>query len=119
MVIGGIFLSLGFIYVYSIGPFVSFFWLSFACTILPLIFFLSMIFMPESPYYDVKKGNIKAAEKSLIRLRGKNRNEINEELKNIQVSYMQTLSIDGVENFWDFYRWHYKILRKSLELGVT
>lgn len=33
-------------------------WISAICAIDPLIFLVAMIFMPESPYYLVKKGTI-------------------------------------------------------------
>ena len=85
MVIGQILVTLGFVYVYSIGPFVSFLWLNILCSVLPIIFLLTFSFMPESPYYEVMKGNTKAAKRSLMRLRGKSQEQIEEELKILQV----------------------------------
>lgn len=45
------------------------------------------MFMPDSPYYLVKKGKIEAGERSLMRLRGKNRKEVAIELNKIEVSF--------------------------------
>lgn len=88
MAIGQILVTLGFVYVYSIGPFVSLLWLNILCSLIPLLFFLTFLFMPETPYYQVSKGKIKEAKKSLMRLRGKSEDQIEDELKNLQVSFV-------------------------------
>lgn len=47
---------------------------------IPIIFFVMFLFMPESPYFYIMKGNHEQAKKSLSKLRGKNNIE-NEFLK--------------------------------------
>ncbi|XP_025205117.1 facilitated trehalose transporter Tret1-2 homolog [Melanaphis sacchari] len=64
--------TLGILYVYAIGPFVNYYWLAIMCGILPLIWFILVLFvMPESPMYLLKSGRKEDAEKSLMVLRGK------------------------------------------------
>ncbi|KAK4874949.1 hypothetical protein RN001_014309 [Aquatica leii] len=58
------------VYVYSAGPFISYIALSISCAIIPLVFVILFIFMPETPYYLVKKGNLNSATKSLKQLSG-------------------------------------------------
>ncbi|KAK9736883.1 Sugar transporter [Popillia japonica] len=52
-------------------------------TIVPIIFFISFVFMPESPYHYLLKGNREEARKSLLRLRD-SREDINSELDRIE-----------------------------------
>lgn len=54
--------------VLSIGPFVSFKALAALCGCIPLAAFILFCFMPESPYYLVKKGRYEEAKQSLVRL---------------------------------------------------
>lgn len=54
---------------YSIGPFVGFRTLAWISLAFPVSFFLTFIWMPESPYYLLKKNNDESAQKSLRWLR--------------------------------------------------
>lgn len=74
-------------YAYAFGSFVPMLWLEILCMKVSLLFLLTFWFMPESPYYLIKDGKLDAAEKSLMKLRGKNRVQIIEELKNIKVAF--------------------------------
>ncbi|KAI9554051.1 hypothetical protein GHT06_019323 [Daphnia sinensis] len=49
-------------------------WISVVCTIEPIIFLIGLIFIPESPYYLVKKGRHSDACGALCWLRGSNYN---------------------------------------------
>ncbi|CAI6366227.1 unnamed protein product [Macrosiphum euphorbiae] len=76
--------TLGILYVYSIGPFVNYAWLAIMCGILPVIwFFLILIVLPESPTYLWRSGKNKEAEDALVMLRGKDY-DISGELKALQ-----------------------------------
>lgn len=78
------FLSLGILYVYIIGPYVSFPILNLSSFILPLLSLLSFFSMPESPYFLVMNGRISDAEKNLMRIRGEiNREDVSVELDKI------------------------------------
>ncbi|KAM7359478.1 facilitated trehalose transporter Tret1-like [Cochliomyia hominivorax] len=60
-----LFIVIGVLYVYCIGPYVSYQALQWVCLVIPIIFFSSFIFMPESPYYLVAKGRQDEASKVL------------------------------------------------------
>lgn len=65
-------MTLGILYVYSIGPFVNYAGLAIMCGILPAIWFvLVLLVVPESPTYLWRSGKRKEAEDVLIILRGK------------------------------------------------
>jgi SP family facilitated glucose transporter-like MFS transporter 8 len=66
-----IFLAGGILVVYTLGAFISVFWLSLICAIFPLIFAAIFIFFPESPHYYIIKNRFQKAEKSLKWLRSK------------------------------------------------
>ncbi|XP_050436595.1 facilitated trehalose transporter Tret1-2 homolog isoform X1 [Adelges cooleyi] len=63
--------TLGILYVYCIGPFVSYEGLAILCGIIPVImFFLVLLIAPETPTFLLRKGKRKEAEHSLLLLRG-------------------------------------------------
>jgi SP family facilitated glucose transporter-like MFS transporter 8 len=62
--------SNGILFAYVVGAYVSYLWLCITSAIIPVIFFVTFIWMPESPIYLVSKGKVKEAEKSLLWLRG-------------------------------------------------
>ncbi|KAI4456963.1 sugar transporter-like [Holotrichia oblita] len=55
----------GSLMILCVGPYVSYQTLSLIGVILPILFLLSFSFMPESPFYLVKKNRIKEAEQNL------------------------------------------------------
>ncbi|KAG5671425.1 hypothetical protein PVAND_001622 [Polypedilum vanderplanki] len=71
-------ISLGILFSYVVGAFLSVFWLSVLCGIMPFIFASIFIIMPESPTYLVIKNKNTQAEKSLKWLRGENYNPTQE-----------------------------------------
>lgn len=46
-------ITIGILFVYVIGAFVTTFWLSVICAVIPLIFSVLVLFCPESPTYLV------------------------------------------------------------------
>ncbi|XP_018396374.1 PREDICTED: solute carrier family 2, facilitated glucose transporter member 8-like [Cyphomyrmex costatus] len=79
-----LFIVIGFLYAYSIGPFVSYtvFWI--LCGIIPIIFFFSFIMMPESPYFLLGQGRRDEAIASLAKLRSKSKAAVQKEADEIQ-----------------------------------
>ncbi|KAB0794829.1 hypothetical protein PPYR_11668 [Photinus pyralis] len=61
----GLFSILGALFINVLGFHYTIFESSLACACVPLLHFLSFVWMPESPYYYIKKGNKTAAETSL------------------------------------------------------
>lgn len=55
----------------AIGPFVSYTVLAIVCAMFPLICICSFYFMPESPYYLVKVGDIPSAKENINKLSSK------------------------------------------------
>lgn len=51
-----LFLCLGVLFSYSVGAILSWRDLTYACMVMPLLFFVFMFFMPETPPFDIKKG---------------------------------------------------------------
>nr|XP_033337838.1 facilitated trehalose transporter Tret1-like isoform X2 [Megalopta genalis]XP_033337839.1 facilitated trehalose transporter Tret1-like isoform X2 [Megalopta genalis] len=64
-----IFLNAGYILMYGVGPLVNQQMLAIICTIPPILLFLLVPWLPESPYHCLKKNNAENAELSLIWLR--------------------------------------------------
>ncbi|XP_054005502.1 solute carrier family 2, facilitated glucose transporter member 8-like [Hylaeus anthracinus] len=79
-----LFITIGFLYSYSIGPSVSYvvFWI--LCAILPIVFFGCFATMPESPYYLLKVGRRTEAIAALARLRGKSAASVQKEADEMQ-----------------------------------
>lgn len=62
---------MGILYVYAIGPWVSYEELAILCGIIPVIMFVLVILIaPETPTYLLRAGKRKEAERSLVLLRG-------------------------------------------------
>ncbi|KAF5294388.1 hypothetical protein FQR65_LT10753 [Abscondita terminalis] len=59
---------IGSLYVFSLGPFLSYFNLALSCAAFPIIFMIAFSFMPESPYYLIKTNQYDLARRNLIRL---------------------------------------------------
>lgn len=83
-----LFIVTGILYVYAIGPFVSYYALQYACIGVQVVFAVGFFFMPESPYYYIGKGKKKEASDALRFLRGKSAEGIQDELTEIQVPYI-------------------------------
>ncbi|XP_015597134.1 facilitated trehalose transporter Tret1 [Cephus cinctus] len=79
------FVAVGLLYAYSIGPYISYtlFWI--LCILIPILFFVSFVTMPESPYYLLIKGRNEEASQSLARLRGQSTAGVQKEIDELQV----------------------------------
>lgn len=66
-----IFAIFGTLFINVIGSWMDIFMSSIVCAVIPLIHLVIFSFMPESPYYHIKKNNPAAARESLEILRGK------------------------------------------------
>ncbi|XP_056635710.1 facilitated trehalose transporter Tret1-like [Diorhabda sublineata] len=76
-----VFWSTGNFIVYSTGPFMSYKAFNLMIAMLPTIFFfLFLLLAPESPYYLVAENKMEKAAKSLMLLRSKDKDAVQEEL---------------------------------------
>ncbi|XP_055850155.1 facilitated trehalose transporter Tret1-like [Episyrphus balteatus] len=90
-----LFIVSGILYVYAIGPFVSYLTLQYSCIVIPVIFALIFVFLPESPYYYAGKGKKEDAIKSLQFLRGRSAEGVQEEMTAIQASVDESAANKG------------------------
>lgn len=92
----GVFISIGLLFSYIVGPTLTVKMFCFACT-LPLItfFFLFYFLVPETPVYLASTGNKNAAQASLMRLRSKKAPEVQQELMEIVKSSEESNSSKG------------------------
>lgn len=77
--------TLGVLFVYVLGREVKLFWLSLACGMVPIVFFATFVFMPESPLYHLQRGREQCAKESLQWLRG-SQCDIEQELFQLRAS---------------------------------
>jgi MFS family permease len=71
----------GILFAYVVGDYTSIYVFNIICGVLPLIFGIIFVFMPETPYYLISKNKEDACVKSLQWLRGKGydvQTEVNE-----------------------------------------
>ncbi|XP_054278775.1 facilitated trehalose transporter Tret1-like [Macrosteles quadrilineatus] len=80
---------LGTLFVYAIGPYVSFYTLAIIADIIPVYFLLMLISIPESPYYYLIHKNKQGAIQSLKWLRGGVEEEILEKEVNEIEEFIQ------------------------------
>ncbi|XP_059218707.1 facilitated trehalose transporter Tret1 [Stomoxys calcitrans] len=90
-----LFIVSGILYVYCIGPFVSYQALQWCCIVVPIVFDACFFFMPESPYYLAGKGRKMEALKSLQFLRGQSASGAQDEMAGIQASVEESMANKG------------------------
>ncbi|BFF92931.1 facilitated trehalose transporter Tret1 [Drosophila madeirensis] len=90
-----LFIVAGILYVYAIGPFVSYMALQWCCIVVPIIFDVVFYFMPESPHYFAGKGRKTDALRSLQFLRGQSAEGVHDEMAEIQSSVEEAMASKG------------------------
>lgn len=112
----GVFAALGYLYVICIGPFITFKVLNFVLMI-PVVTFLILfgLFVPESPYHYLSKGQYSLAEESLRKLRCKHNNINNQELEEMKETLQR--SVEKKASLMDSLR--SKCFRKGIIITST
>ncbi|GJQ86904.1 hypothetical protein Trydic_g11776 [Trypoxylus dichotomus] len=65
-----LYVSLGFLFSFTIGPYVTFQTFNLLCSIAPTTFLIIFtLFIPETPTYLIAKDNLEEAKKSLVKIR--------------------------------------------------
>ncbi|XP_030376606.1 facilitated trehalose transporter Tret1 [Scaptodrosophila lebanonensis] len=90
-----LFIVSGILYVYAIGPYVSYQALQWCCIVTPIIFDAVFFFMPESPYYFAGKGRKTDALRSLQFLRGQSAEAVHDEMAEIQANVEEAMANKG------------------------
>ncbi|CAK9796011.1 Facilitated trehalose transporter Tret1 [Anthophora plagiata] len=94
--------TFGELYAHAIGPFVSYNCLAYSCAIIPVIFFLTFTWMPESPYYLLMRNNENKAMNSLRCLkRYATEDQLEEDMEQMQKTVIRDLSDKG--HIWDLF----------------
>lgn len=75
--------TLGILYAYVLGKYLSVYRFTIVCSALPVFFLISFAFQPESPAFLLKRGCFEDAKVSLTKLRGASYN-VDEELLEIE-----------------------------------
>ncbi|XP_066909517.1 facilitated trehalose transporter Tret1-like [Halyomorpha halys] len=84
------FIAFGALLVYCIGPYVDYYTLSAYGISVAFVFLIIFYFLPESPYYYIRKGRRKEASASLQRLRGyETQEKLDEEIADIEKTIYQ------------------------------
>lgn len=84
---------LGIMFEYLVGPLLSYTALSLVSALVPLVYFLGMSQIPESPYYFLMKGDREKAKNSLKWLRCKT--DVDEELNSISAAVESDMENKG------------------------
>lgn len=96
-------LNTGILLEYVVGPYVDYDTLAYVSLTIPVLFLVSFIWMPESPYFLIMKSRDVDAKKSLSWLRGgvgaTNNDKINLELYNIKQDVEKEMKLS--QNFTD------------------
>uniref|UniRef100_A0A034W7W8 Facilitated trehalose transporter Tret1 n=1 Tax=Bactrocera dorsalis TaxID=27457 RepID=A0A034W7W8_BACDO len=90
-----LFIVSGILYVYAIGPYVSYVALQWCCLAVPIVFDVIFFFMPESPYYYAGKGQKTDALNSLQFLRGQSMDVVQDEMTVIQGEVEEAMANRG------------------------
>jgi len=77
----------GILFVYALGAMENYMLMNLTCLVIPIIFVLQFMWMPETPQYFLSKDDHAGAAKSLQWLRGKN-HDVETELQQFKVSVL-------------------------------
>ncbi|XP_063992330.1 facilitated trehalose transporter Tret1-like [Diachasmimorpha longicaudata] len=97
-----VFITVGLLWAYCIGPYVTYtvFWIT--CMILPVVFFIVFFFMPESPYFLSARGKHSEVITALAKLRGKSTDAVKAEADEIKASVEEAFKNET--SIMDLYR---------------
>ncbi|KAK0086477.1 hypothetical protein PV325_003136 [Microctonus aethiopoides] len=87
-----LFITIGLLWSYCIGPYVSYTVLWIACAALPIVFFIIFYPMPESPYFLFANGRKTEAINALAKLRGKSIQGVEIEASEMEASVVEAYS---------------------------
>ncbi|KAH8294998.1 hypothetical protein KR018_005208 [Drosophila ironensis] len=90
-----LFIVAGILYVYAIGPYVSYQALQWCCIVVPVVFDVVFYMMPESPYFFAGKGRKSEALRSLQFLRGQSADGVHDEMAEIQANVEEAMANKG------------------------
>lgn len=95
-----LFITFGLLFSYGIGPFTTIAHFNFACVIAPILFLVSFLNVPESPYYLIAVGDKTKAENALKKLRSSE--NVEKELEVIKKTVEESLA--NKASFFDIFK---------------
>nr|XP_029723342.1 facilitated trehalose transporter Tret1-like [Aedes albopictus] len=111
------YITLGILFDYVVGPYVSYVAFQWIQMALPIVFILAFINMPETPHFYVSRGNHPAAVRSLAFIRGKSVSDVQIEFNCIQFSVEESMRNRG--SFKDLFRNHANLRALIICTGVV
>ncbi|XP_063238453.1 facilitated trehalose transporter Tret1-like [Bacillus rossius redtenbacheri] len=95
-------MSAGILYCYFISLVLDYFWMTAACAVVPLVFFVFFVWFPESPVFLLQKGREDEARESLRFFRGAKHLTSYDEAPEIQSikNYIASESKSSSEHTW-------------------
>ncbi|XP_062558185.1 facilitated trehalose transporter Tret1-like [Armigeres subalbatus] len=111
------FITLGLLFDYGIGPYVSYVAFQWIQMALPIVFILAFILMPETPHFYVSRGNYLAAERSLSYIRGEPIDDLKGEFDTIKFSVEESMRNRG--SFKDLFTNHANLRALTICTGVV
>lgn len=111
-----LFIVLGLLFSYALGPFLSIKIFNIILIASPLLFLALFLFLiPESPYFLVQSKDIDGAEEALSKFRSKPVNSVQKEMETIKMQVEEAQENKG--NFFDIFK--SRGLTKALFLSVS
>ncbi|XP_046973109.1 facilitated trehalose transporter Tret1-like [Vanessa cardui] len=96
-----LFINVGFLLAYAIGPFSTYWGLTATGGILSLVYIPCTWLIPETPFFSVYKGRIEEASKVLQELRGTSKDAVQAELEGLQAIIAREFKVEpSVKDLW-------------------
>lgn len=98
-----LFITVGLLFSYCIGPYVSISTFNYICVVTPAIFLVYFTLkIPESPHFLLANNDETGAERSLIQIRCRNKSEVSKELEEIKKTVDESMKNKGT--FLDIFK---------------
>lgn len=113
-----LFICIGILFSYCIGPYVSLTVFNIICVMPSIIFFpIFLIFIPDSPHYLISRGHEAEAEESLMKFRQKSSQGVQKELLEIKETVNASMRNKG--RFIDLFRSKGLLRALMISLGLV
>ncbi|KAK5644662.1 hypothetical protein RI129_005962 [Pyrocoelia pectoralis] len=113
-----LFICIGILFSYCVGPYVSLTTFNILCVIPPALFFpIFMLFIPDSPHYLIACNDQEGAENALMKFRQKSKQGIQQELLEIKKSVEASMANKG--KFTDLFKSRGLIRALMISLGLV
>lgn len=113
-----LFITVGLLFSFIIGPYTSVKFFNLVCVIIPSIFLVIFhVFIPESPYYLIQSSDRASAEIALMKLRSQSRSDVQKELAAITSAVEEDVANKG--SFMDIFKSRGLIKALIISVGLV